>query len=215
MNSDEVGGLPHPFSYAMPPFDPARARRPSCFVGIPEDFLLLIGHVIGAWSQFDISFNRLLGKIMDAHNERPKHWEMESFKKRSSLFLRICRQHFASHPALLTLVEGLVVDAMRLQTDRNLIAHGHILIKIQTFGVEDNQIQGSLFLHCAGQQTGKKLVREYSLDELTCVRYDFAYLCGRMDALSNGKNLHLLHLLTSDIQALQLVLSAGIGQGLT
>jgi hypothetical protein len=202
-NEEQSSTPPQPFSFAMPPFDPSRARLPSSFVGIPEEFLLLIGHVIGAWSKFDMSFNRLLEKLLIAADDVSDRWEMESFKRRSKQLRQACQPRFKDHHAILESVDKLVADAKSLQTDRNLIAHGHILIKMQTLGVVDNQIQGKLSLYCIGQEGGTRLEREYSLQELERVRYEFAYLCGRMSALVTGENLHHLQFSSADMDALR------------
>jgi hypothetical protein len=203
------GETPHPFSFEMPPFDPQRAKRPSAFVGIPEAFLVLIGHVIGAWSQFDMAFNWFLKALLVADGSASERWERKSFKKRSILLWQACQVRFASHSSILRCVDELISDAKRLQTDRNLIAHGHILIKMQTFDVVDNQIQGALSLYCVGIKEGKTIEREYSLEELEQVRYEFAYLCGRMNALCKGEHLQQLQIALSDMHALQSLLGIG------
>jgi hypothetical protein len=192
-----------PFSFEMPPFDPQLAKLPSAFVGIPESFLVLIGHVIGAWSRFDMAFNRFLGGLQVANGAIPEGWHLESFKKRSTKFKQLCAARFGSHSSILQCVGQLISDAKLLQTDRNVIAHGHILIKIQTHGAVDNQIQGTLSLHCVGVEARKTIERDYSLPDLERIRYDFAYVCGRMDALCNGEHLHRLQLSSLDTHALQ------------
>lgn len=106
----------------MPPFDPNRAKRPSAFVGIPEIFLILIGHVVGAWSQFDLAFNRLLKAFLIADGTASDRWEMNSFKTRSTRLRQACKVRFSSHSSLLRCICDLISDASRLQTDRNRIA---------------------------------------------------------------------------------------------
>ena len=208
MNSDSSpAATPRPFSFPMPQFDPSRAQLPSAFVGIPEDFLLQIGHVIGAWSQFDMAFNRLLGCLLAKLGETPKAWETESFKKRSAHLVRTCNRCLPHSPHIQNCLQKIVEDAKQLQIDRNLIAHGHILIKMQTFGVVNNEIQGKLSLHCTGQHAGAPITREYDLVELESVRYDFASLCGRIAAILNVENLHHLQFSPADVDALKLVLS--------
>ena len=198
---------PAPFRFKMASFDASRVKRPSSFVGIPEEFLILIGHVVGAWSQFDISFNNFLSKLLNASAYENKKWEFKSFKDRSSLLIKTCNTLFEEHQTIINAVKQIVADAKELQLDRNLISHGHILIKVETFEVEENKIPGMLSLHCVGQKSGKRIKREYSYEKLENVRYELAYLCGRMNAFVNGENLNKLEIAQSDIDALRVLLA--------
>ena len=197
---------PAPFKFKIASFDSTRIRRPSSFVGIPEAFLILIGHVVGVWSQFDISFNNFLSKLLNASAIENKKWEFKSFKDRSSLFIKACNALFEEHQTILNAVKKIITDAKELQIDRNLISHGHILIKVETFEVEDNKIPGVLSLHCIGQKSGKRIEREYSYEKLESIRYELAHLCGRMGAILKGENLDKLEIVQPDIDALRVIL---------
>lgn len=198
---------PLPFTFDIPAYDKKLAKRPSSFVGIPEEFLVLIGHVVGAWSKFDSSFNDLLGKFLVASSIQKKKWHLKSFKDRSSLFKRTCNVLFVGNETILNAVEQIISDAKDLQTDRNLISHGHITLKVQTFEAVDNKIPGKVSLHCTGHKAGKVIEREYAYEELEKVRYELAFLCGRMNALLGGENLNKLQITQPDIDALQAILA--------
>lgn len=184
----------------MTSFDQNRALRPSSFVGIPEEFLLLIGHIVGAWSQFDISFNRLLGILIDKAEVQKDRWRFLSFDKRCKLLRKASHSIFETYPNITIQIESIISDAKSLQLDRNLICHGHINLKVQTFEVTDNQIPGKVSLRCIGQKAGNTVERTYDEAELEDIRYKFAYLCGRMNSMVKGKNLQKLSLTEMDLR---------------
>lgn len=193
-----------PFSFDMPAFDPSHAKRPSAFVGIPENFLLLIGHVVAGWSQFDISFNKLLKNFLIATSQEAEPFAVKSFPERSKQLQKLCKQYFSDNKSLLVAVTQIITDAKRLQEDRNLITHGRILIKMQTHGtVVDDQLQGTLALRCEGVIKGKIVQREYILSGLEELRYELAHLCGRINALLEAENLDHFQLVDGDKKAWQ------------
>lgn len=191
MTTDEEASMPtmqrsdpEPLRFQMPPFDPSRASRPSAFVGIPETFLVLIGHAVASWSMFERDFDRLVFALLSQNATSDEgDWQLRSFRKRAGLLLQEFDK-FMPHKNSPSrrFVAGLCNDGLRLFLTRNVLVHGKIFVKVETHEVVNGKLEGLLALHCIGVFRGRLVVRDFTEADLQNLRYELAHLCGRVNA---------------------------------
>ncbi len=202
MNNDEERAKPEPFSFGMTLLDTNRAKRPSAILAMPEEFLVSIGYIVGAWSQFERNLDNLLRHFVAVTGDDPSILDKD-FRKRSARLRRGFREQFEENQVIYSVVEDIVSGSRRLYEDRNSIVHGRIRIKVVTGEVQDNKIPGKLFLSCEGTVSGQSELRAYSIEQLESMRYDFAHLSGCAKALLTGEGLGHLSFTQKDEEVLK------------
>lgn len=202
-NRSDASCAATPFFLEMPAFDLARTKRPATFVGIPTEFLVLIGHCVAGWSLFERDFDKVLGALLLSSPNPPDTWHLLSFAKRKNLMLKELARHFVSRHGLLSFFEKLMIDAKQLHTKRNLLVHGKIFFRISTGEIRDNSIPGEISLHCVGFESKRTVSVDFTKEDLDSMRYELAHLCGRIGAISSGANLERLSLSIHDRRAVR------------
>lgn len=183
-----------PYGLELGSFDPARIRRPSSPVLLPDNTARLIGQTVLTWGSFEFLFDDLLTAILAANNtEMVSEWQRKlNFRKRHALMKKEARKLFGRRVWLHWYLSRVLKDALPLHRDRNLLVHGRLSVRVETGEVDDGELPGTAILCCAGTHRGKPIVREFSFDDIETLFYDMAHLAGRLKAfLANAAILEI------------------------
>jgi hypothetical protein len=169
-----------PFSLELGSFDPAKVKRPSAFVSLPDSLALLIAGIVTTWGAFERDFDDLLAAVIKANGTDEPNWRFRQFNKRRTLMAAESRRLFDQHPAIRERLSSIVNDSVELQLARNILTHGKNWIKIETGEPKDGVLPGRIALVCFREYKRKPMIKEFTPDDIDRLFYDIAHLNGRL-----------------------------------
>jgi hypothetical protein len=168
-------------------YDKKRAPTPFRAVPIPDIFCPWIGKIAVTWSFFENAFDNYIIALAKSNGGPPEiEWARQNFRKRNSLFRKLCRSVFADRPVLTERLCSISTDAKNVQWQRNFILHGKLRSTLRAVHknpqLSDLRIEATLFARSHHNRQDTTL----SFDEkgLEDLFYKIAHVSGRLEEMA-------------------------------
>jgi hypothetical protein len=178
MNNDGIDSREFMKFSTMIPEDHLEIGKYTFLQPLSEKVEALIGRTIAAWGAYEAMVDEALRALsLQEIYDLPKGWEMRSYKKRICLMLKIIDGFSEDiHPNLSQAFHQLAVEAERIQSFRNILAHGHYE------PIPGAPTEGGYIGKYRAKSARKDLDEPISLDveTLKLIWHDAAHLAGAM-----------------------------------
>lgn len=166
--------------YNFPALEGVEVKSPKVYIPISDEFLPAIAQISLLWGGFENSFRDLLLCLMNFNGTMNRKVLYHSFDSKVNRMLEEMRC-FETQPLIHGHLKNVIDDAIKVQSNRNLILHGEISAVMQVRHNEGDEYPTvTIELEAAGRQKKQDIIKRYTLADIAQLAADLSHVSGRI-----------------------------------